>query len=62
MGVRVIAASADDEAGAREMISEQELTFPVAYGVSVDQIDQLEKQIQLNNQRIKEAKVKNIEA
>lgn len=33
MGVKVIAASADDEAGARKMAGEQKLTFPVAYGV-----------------------------
>lgn len=36
MGVKVIAASADAEAGARKMTSDQELEFPVAYAVTPD--------------------------
>ena len=41
MGVRVIAACADNEVGARKMVSEQKLTFPVAYGVQADLIEKL---------------------
>lgn len=41
MGVKVIAASADNESGARKMVSEQKLTFPVAYGVHAGVIEKL---------------------
>lgn len=41
MGVSVIAASSDDEAGARKMVSEQKLSFPVAYGVQSDVIKKI---------------------
>lgn len=39
MGIKVIAASADEEPGAREMVTDQGLTFPVAYGVGAEQIE-----------------------
>lgn len=41
MGIRVIAASGDEEAGARKMAGEQRLTFPVAYGVQAELIEKL---------------------
>ncbi len=39
MGVKVIAASTDEEAGARKMAADQQLTFPVAFGVDLEQIE-----------------------
>ena len=33
LGIRVIAASTDPEAGARKVVDDQRLSFPVAYGV-----------------------------
>jgi peroxiredoxin len=41
MGIRVIAASVDNEAGARKISAENKLTLPVAYGLTVDQIKQI---------------------
>lgn len=41
MGVKVLAASADEEAGARKMVAEHSLSFPVAYGVQPDHIEAL---------------------
>lgn len=42
MGVKVFAASADAESGARKMIAEQNLTFPVGYGINAEQIEALD--------------------
>jgi peroxiredoxin len=36
--VRVLALSADDEEGARAMKDDEDLTFPVLYGLDVDDI------------------------
>ena len=41
MGIKVIAASTDNEADARMTVNEQELTFPVGFGVSQAEIDTL---------------------
>ncbi len=37
----MVAASTDAEAGARKIISEQKITFPVGFGVSQAEIDAL---------------------
>ena len=39
MGIKVTAASTDTEAGARKIAGEQKLTFPVAYGVTSENIE-----------------------
>ncbi len=39
MSVKVVAASADAEVGARKMAADQNLTFPIAYGVTAEQIE-----------------------
>lgn len=39
MGVKVFAASADAEAGARKIACEQKFTFPIAYGVTGEDIE-----------------------
>lgn len=38
--VRIVALSADGEAGARKMVSEENLSFPVLYGLDVDDMKQ----------------------
>lgn len=38
LGVKVIAVSVDDEAGARKITAENKLTMPMGYGLSVEQI------------------------
>lgn len=35
-GVRIVALSADEAEGAREMVSDEELSFPVLYGLDVE--------------------------
>lgn len=35
-GVRIVALSADEEEGARKMVSDEELSFPVLYGLDVE--------------------------
>ena len=42
MGVRVLAVSVDDEAGARKMAADNKLSMPIAYGLTVDQIKLLD--------------------
>lgn len=39
-GVRVVALSADGEDGAREMASDENLSFPVLYGLDVDDMNE----------------------
>ena len=41
LGIKVVAASTDAETGAAKMISEQNITFPVGFGVSQAEIDAL---------------------
>lgn len=41
LGIKVIAASTDDEYDARMTVDELNLTFPVGFGVSQDEIDAL---------------------
>ena len=41
LGIKVIAASTDAEAGVRKMISKQEITYPVGFGMSQSEIDVL---------------------
>lgn len=41
MGVKVVAASTDPEAGARKMAADHNLTFPIAYGVNSEHIEAL---------------------
>ena len=36
-GVRIVALSADGEEGAREMVADEGLSFPVLYGLDVEQ-------------------------
>ena len=38
LGIKVIATSADEEAGARKAVSDAGLTFPVGYGVTESDI------------------------
>lgn len=38
--VRVVALSADDEGGAREMASDEDLSFPILYGLDVDDMNE----------------------
>ena len=41
LGIKVIAASVDAEAGAQKMIAEQSITYPVGFGVTQTEIDVL---------------------
>ena len=41
LGIKVIAASTDDEYRARTTVDELKLAFPVGFGVSQDEIDAL---------------------
>ncbi len=41
MGVKVFAASADDESDARKIAADQKLEFPIGYGVQNDTIELL---------------------
>ena len=38
--VQIVALSADDEEGARSMKEEEDLSFPVLYGVDVDEMEE----------------------
>lgn len=39
-GIRVVALSADDEDGARKMVNDEGLEFPVLYGLDVDDMNE----------------------
>lgn len=41
LGIKVIAASTDSEPGAKKVIPEQEITYPVGFGMSHAEIDTL---------------------
>ena len=41
LGIKVVAASTDAESGAKKMITEQEITYPVGFGMSLAKIDSL---------------------
>ena len=41
LGIKVIAASTDAESGAKKVIPEQEITYPVGFGMSHAEIDTL---------------------
>lgn len=39
LGIKVVAASTDAEAGAEKMITEQTITYPVGFGMTQSEID-----------------------